>query len=165
MIASVSRGIGYRDVRDPVALHVPAFADVWPDSSRRRAISAASVRCSCTARAAASALFARIASTDYIHTRLTHFERAYDYSGYLRAVNNYRPGVPADTDYIIIDTGHHYSEIRSIDQVRELRDEPEEWEVIPNDSNGLFIVLKRKRRAVAKPALRDGSDPETAQLQ
>ncbi|MEZ6034178.1 MAG: DUF2079 domain-containing protein [Planctomycetaceae bacterium] len=108
---------------------------------------------------------ARIASTDYVHTRLTHFERSYDYSGYLRAVNNYQPGVPSDTDYIVIDTGHHYSEIRSIDQVRELQEEPDEWEVIPNDSDGLFIVLKRKRRAVAKPALRDGSDPETAQLQ
>lgn len=107
----------------------------------------------------------RIASTDYVHTRLTHFERSYDYSGYPRAVNNYQPGVPSDTDYIIIDTGHHYSEIRSIDQVRELQEEPDEWEVVPNDSHGLFIVLERKRRAVAKPALRDGSDPETAQLQ
>ena len=86
----------------------------------------------------------RVASTDYVHTRLTHFDRSYDYSGYLRAVNNYKPGVPADTDYIVIDTGHRYSEIKSIDQVRELKEEPEKWEVVPNDSHGLFIVLKRK---------------------
>ena len=85
----------------------------------------------------------RIASTDYAHTRLTHFERSYDYSGYLRAVNNYKPGVPADTDYIVIDTGHRYSEIKSVEQVRELIEEPETWEVIPNDSQGLFIVLRR----------------------
>ncbi len=85
----------------------------------------------------------RIASTDYAHTRLTHFERSYDYSGYLRAVNNYKPGVPADTDYIVIDTGHRYSEIKSAEQVRELIEEPEAWEVIPNDSQGLFIVLRR----------------------
>lgn len=85
----------------------------------------------------------RIASTDYVHTRLTHFERSYDYSGYLRAVNDYKPGVPADTDYIVIDTGHRYSEIRSIEQVRELNEAPEDWEVIPNDSQGLFIVLRR----------------------
>ncbi len=87
---------------------------------------------------------ARIASTDYVHTRLTHFDRSYDYSGYLRAVNNYRPGVPADTDYIVIDTGHRYSTIKSIDQVRELQVEPDLWEIVPNDSHGLFIVLKRK---------------------
>ena len=87
---------------------------------------------------------ARVASTDYVHTRLTHFDRSYDYSDYLRAVNNYKPGVPADTDYIVIDTGHRYSEIKSIDQVRELREEPEQWEVVPHDSHALFIVLKRR---------------------
>ncbi len=85
----------------------------------------------------------RIASTDYVHTRLTHYERSYDYSGYLRAVNDYKPGVPADTDYIVIDTGHRYSEIKSPEQVRELIDEPDDWEVVPNDSHGLFIVLRR----------------------
>lgn len=85
----------------------------------------------------------RIAATDYVHTRLTHSERSYDYSGYLRAVNDYQPGVPADTDYIVIDTGHRYSEIKSAEQVRELIEEPDLWEVIPNDSQGLFIVLRR----------------------
>ena len=88
---------------------------------------------------------ARVASTDYVHTRLTHFERSYDYSDYLRAVNNYQPGVPADTDTIVIDTSHPYSRVRSLAEVRELQTEPDKWEVLPDESNGLFIVLKRRR--------------------
>ncbi len=91
---------------------------------------------------------ARVASTDYVHTRLTHFERSYDYSEYVRAVNNYQPGVPADTDYIVIDTSHHYSRIRTIDEVPELKSAPLEWEVLPDSTNGLFIVLRRRE---AKP--------------
>ena len=86
----------------------------------------------------------RVASTDYAHTRFTHFERSYDYSGYLRAVNNYQPGVPADTDYIILDTSHPYSEVRSLADIRELQVEPEKWEVLPDATDGLFIILKRK---------------------
>ena len=87
---------------------------------------------------------ARVASTDFIHTRLTHCERSYDYSGYLRAVNNYQPGVPQDTDYIVIDTGHRYSEIRSADQVRELKETPEQWELLPDSTNGHFLILRRR---------------------
>ena len=87
----------------------------------------------------------RVASTDYVHTRLTHFERSYDYSGYPRAVNNYQPGVPADTDYIVIDTSHPYSAVRSLDQVRELQTEPDQWKVLPDTTDGFFIVLKRRR--------------------
>ena len=87
---------------------------------------------------------ARVASTDYVHTRLTHYERSYDYSGYLRAVNDYQPGVPADTDYIIIDTTHRYSQIRRAEDVPELREQPSQWELLPDSSNGLFLVLKRK---------------------
>ena len=87
----------------------------------------------------------RVASTDYAHTRFTHFERSYDYSGYLRAINNYQPGVPSDTDYIVLDTSHPYSEVRSLAEVRELQVEPEKWEVLPDETGGLFIVLKRKR--------------------
>lgn len=90
---------------------------------------------------------ARVASTDYVHTRLTHYERSYDYSDYLRAVNNYRPGVPADTDYIIIDTGHRYSTIRRPQDVRELREEPATWELLPDETDGLFLVLRRVRAA------------------
>lgn len=87
---------------------------------------------------------ARVASTDYVHTRLTHFERSYDYSDYLRAVNNYQPGVPPDTDYIILDTSHPYSKVRSLAEVRELQVEPEKWEVLPDETGGLFIILKRR---------------------
>ncbi len=87
---------------------------------------------------------ARVASTDYAHTRFTHHERSYDYSGYLRAVNNYQPGVPADTDFIVIDTSHPYSTVRRLEDVRELNVEPDRWEVLPDETNGLFIVLKRR---------------------
>ncbi|MFO1001939.1 MAG: DUF2079 domain-containing protein [Planctomycetaceae bacterium] len=87
---------------------------------------------------------ARVASTDYVHTRLTHFERSYDYSDYLRAVNSYQPGVPADTDYIVLDTSHPYSKVRSLAEVRELQVEPEKWDVLPDTTGGLFIILKRK---------------------
>lgn len=86
----------------------------------------------------------RVASTDYVHTRLTHFERSYDYSDYLRAVNQYRPGVPPDTDYIVIDTSHRYSQIHSPAEVRELREEPENWELLPDETGGMFLVLKRR---------------------
>jgi len=91
---------------------------------------------------------ARVASTDYVHTRLTHYERSYDYSDYLRAVNNYRPGVPADTDYIIIDTGHRYSTIRRPEDIRELREEPGTWELLPDETDGMFLVLRRVPAAV-----------------
>ena len=90
-------------------------------------------------------LLARVASTDYVHTRLTHFERSYDYSDYLRAVNNYQPGVPADTDIIVIDTRHPYSRVHSLAEVRELQTEPDKWDVLPDDTDGLFIVLKRRQ--------------------
>ena len=86
---------------------------------------------------------ARVASTDFIHTRLTHCERSYDYSDYLRAVNNYEPGVPPDTDFIVIDTGHRYSKIRSADEVPELNQEHGQWELIPDSTNGHFLILRR----------------------
>ena len=85
---------------------------------------------------------ARVASTDFIHTRLTHCERSYDYSNYLRAVNNYEPGVPPDTDYIVIDTRHKYSEVRSPADVPELRG-GDAWELLPDTTNGAFLILKR----------------------
>jgi hypothetical protein len=78
---------------------------------------------------------ARVASTDFVHPRYTHFERSYDYSDYVRQVAGYADRVPDDTDYIVIDTQHPYSRVRSL------------REVIPNDSQGYFIVLKRKRGA------------------
>lgn len=88
-------------------------------------------------------LTARVASTDYIHTRLTHCERSYDYSNYLRAVNNYQPGVPSDTEYIVIDTQHRYSEIRSADDIPELNEAKDEWQLLPDRTDGIFLILKR----------------------
>ena len=87
---------------------------------------------------------AHVASTDFIHTRLTHCERSYDYSDYPRAVNNYKPGVPPDTDYIVIDTGHRYSKIRTPSEVPELDDGSGSWELLPDQFNGMFLVLKRR---------------------
>ena len=87
----------------------------------------------------------RVASTDFVHPRLTHFDRSYDYSNYRRKVADGQSGVPDDTDYIIIDTHHRYSEIKSAAEIPEFRDHPDQWELIANDSAGFFIVLKRKR--------------------
>jgi uncharacterized membrane protein len=87
---------------------------------------------------------ARVASTDFIHPRFTHYERSYDYSDYPRAVNNYQPGVPPDTDYIVIDTRGPYSKIERPEQVTEYRDHPDQWELLPDQTDGYFIVLKRK---------------------
>jgi len=91
-------------------------------------------------------LTARVASSDFIHTRLTHCERSYDYSNYLRAVNNFQPGVPPDTDYIVIDTGHRYSEIRAAADVPELQGKTD-WELLPDTTNGYFLVLRRRTSA------------------
>jgi uncharacterized membrane protein len=88
---------------------------------------------------------ARIASTDYVHTRLTHCDRSYDYSDYLRAVNDYEPGVPADTDLIVIDTRHPWSQIRKVEDVPELQQHPDQWRVWPDQTDGYFIVLERRK--------------------
>ncbi|MCA9032032.1 MAG: DUF2079 domain-containing protein, partial [Planctomycetaceae bacterium] len=90
----------------------------------------------------------RVASTDFVHPRFTHCERSYDYSEYLRAVANYEDRVPSDTTVIVLDTQHPYSHIRRIDDpdypIRELVNEPEKWEIIPDETDGYFIVLRRK---------------------
>ncbi|WP_339613417.1 DUF2079 domain-containing protein [uncultured Rubinisphaera sp.] len=86
----------------------------------------------------------RVASTDYVHPRFTHYERSYDYSHYARTVSGGTTNVPADTDYIVIDTRHPYSEIHELGQVRELREQPDQWELLPDETNGYFIVLKKR---------------------
>lgn len=88
---------------------------------------------------------ARVASTDFVHPRFTHHERSYDYSHYLREVAGYENQVPEDTDFIVIDTQHYYSEIKNPDEIRELRDEPDKWELLDDRTDGYFIVLKRRR--------------------
>lgn len=86
----------------------------------------------------------KVASTDFVHPRFTHHARSYDYSNYRRKVNEYQSGVPADTDYIVIDTQHPYSEIKTPDQIPEYHNQPDQWELIPDQTNGYFIILKRK---------------------
>ncbi|HBN78888.1 MAG TPA: hypothetical protein DD473_24365 [Planctomycetaceae bacterium] len=86
----------------------------------------------------------RVASTDYVHPRFTHYERSYDYSHYARTVSGGTTNVPEDTDYIVIDTRHPYSEIHEPGQVRELREQPDQWELLQDETNGYFIVLKRR---------------------
>jgi uncharacterized membrane protein len=88
---------------------------------------------------------ARVASTDFVHPRFTHHGRSYDYSKYARRVSGYELRVPVDTDYIVIDTQHRYSEIQSPEQIVEFVDNPDDWELLPNVSDGYFIVLKRIR--------------------
>jgi hypothetical protein len=86
----------------------------------------------------------RVASTDFVHPRFTHHERSYDYSQYLRKVSGYEPRVPDDTDYIVIDTQHPYSTIKQPQEIPEFRDHPDQWELLPDTTDGFFIVLKRR---------------------
>ncbi|MBS0201525.1 MAG: DUF2079 domain-containing protein [Planctomycetes bacterium] len=86
----------------------------------------------------------RVASTDFVHPRFTHYDRSYDYSQYLRKVSGYEQRVPDDTEFIVIDTQHPYSTIKRPDQIPELRDHPDQWELLPDRTEGYFIVLKRR---------------------
>lgn len=87
----------------------------------------------------------RVASTDFVHPRFTHHERSYDYSHYRRRIAGYENRVPDDTDFIVIDTRHPYSDLKSPSQVRELQTEPDRWELLPDETDGDFIVLRRRR--------------------
>lgn len=88
---------------------------------------------------------ARVASTDFIHPRFTHHKRSYDYSQYRRKVAGDTTGVPGDTDYIVIDTQHPYSAIKTPEQVPQLRDHPDHWELLPDQTGGYYIILRRSR--------------------
>lgn len=83
---------------------------------------------------------ARIASTDLIHPRFTHYERSYDYS-------DYRPVVPEDADFIIIDAKAPHSQIRSARDVKELREEPPRWRLLNDITEGHFLILERIRES------------------
>ena len=87
---------------------------------------------------------ARVASTDFIHTRLTHRERSYDYSDYLRRVSDYQATVPDDTDFIVVDTQHHYSKIKTPDQIPEFKQHPDQWELLLDRTDGYFIILRKR---------------------
>jgi uncharacterized membrane protein len=88
-------------------------------------------------------LTARVASTDFVHPRFTHHERSYDYSGYVRKVSGYEQRVPDDTEFIVIDATHPYSRYHLPDDVPEFH-QPERWELLPDRTNGHFIVLRRR---------------------
>jgi hypothetical protein len=92
---------------------------------------------------------ARVASTDFVHPRLTHCERSYDYSRYPRQVAGYEDRVPEDTESIVLDLRHPYSEsvlgpVRSAADVRELRERPDRWELLSDPDNTYFVVLRRR---------------------
>jgi len=88
---------------------------------------------------------ARVFSTDFIHPRFTHHARSYDYSGYPRPSDReLTDPVPGVEYYVVIDTQHRYSEITSPEQVPEYKQHPDEWELLPDESDGHFIVLRRR---------------------
>lgn len=95
---------------------------------------------------------ARVASTDFVHARLTHRTRSYDYSEYRRRVADYEDRVPHDTDYIVIDIEHPYHRPEQVlalrrdpyTAVRELRTQPEQWELLEHPADRYFIVLRRR---------------------
>lgn len=95
---------------------------------------------------------ARVASTDFVHARLTHRERSYDYSDYVRRVADYEDRVPPDTDWIVIDIEHPYhspeemATLRSspFTAVRELREAPQDWQLVNHGGGDYFVVLKRR---------------------
>jgi hypothetical protein len=88
-----------------------------------------------------------VASTDFVHPRFTHYERSYDYSLYRRTVSGNELRVPDDTDFIVIDTRHRYSTIQSPGDVREIKEEPERWALLPDVTDGYFIVLRSRTSA------------------
>ena len=84
-----------------------------------------------------------VASTDFVHPRFNHHARSYDYSGY-------RPEVPADVEYLVIDVQGPYSQVRSPADVAEFEKHPDRWELLPDDTQGYFYIFKQ--RALPTPA-------------
>jgi uncharacterized membrane protein len=94
---------------------------------------------------------ARVASTDFVHPRYTHFDRSYDYSNYKRKQSGYEDRVPEDTDYIVIDTQHPYSTIKRPEELRELQHQPDQWKLLPDQTEGYYIILERTTPAEKTP--------------
>lgn len=89
---------------------------------------------------------ARVFSTDFVHPRFTHYERSYDYSDYPRSSDAERKSpLPGEEYFIVIDTQHRYSKIKTPQDIPEYRDHPDEWERLPDDTEGYFIVLRRRQ--------------------
>lgn len=97
---------------------------------------------------------ARVAATDFVHPRFTHHDRPYDYGRFPRAVNDGRPGAPPDSDYIVIDVIGNDLGIERPKQIPEFRDHPEQWDVLPDETGGLFLVLRRRWSDAEREAVR-----------
>ena len=78
-----------------------------------------------------------VAATDFVHPRFNHHARSYDYS-------SYRPDVPADVEYLVIDVQGPYSQIRSPADVSEFQKHPERWELLPDNTDGYFYIFKSR---------------------
>ncbi|MEZ6056472.1 MAG: DUF2079 domain-containing protein [Planctomycetaceae bacterium] len=98
---------------------------------------------------------ARVASTDFVHSRFTHCERSYDLSGYERRVANDTTSLPVDTNYVVLDLRHPYTaellqwpEMQEI--VKSLKEQPDVWEEIPDTTNGYFQVFRRRPEKPSK---------------
>jgi len=95
---------------------------------------------------------ARVFSTDFVHTRFTHYKRSYDYSEYPRAsdeeLTEPRPG---EKYYIVFDVYSRYNrnrapeeQVRRPEDIPEYADHPGEWEVVSHPAERFFIVLRRR---------------------
>ena len=78
-----------------------------------------------------------VASTDFVHPQFNHHARSYDYS-------SYRPDVPADVEYLVIDVQGPYSQVRSPADVAEFQKHPDSWDLLPDNTQGYFYVFKRR---------------------
>ena len=84
-------------------------------------------------------------STDFVHPRFTHHKRSYDYSAYPRKTDEELTNpVPGETYYLVIDTRHTYSTIKTPEDIPEYRKNPEDSELLPDETDGYYIVLKRR---------------------
>jgi hypothetical protein len=52
--------------------------------------------------------------------------------------------VPDDCEYIVIDVRAPGSQIRGPQDVPELRQSPTPWRLLPDQTDGYFLVLKRE---------------------
>jgi uncharacterized membrane protein len=78
----------------------------------------------------------RVAATDFVHPRFNHYARCYDYS-------SYRPEVPDDAEYLVIDVHGPYSKVKSPQDVNEYHLHPDRWELLPDTTHGEFYVFRR----------------------
>lgn len=85
----------------------------------------------------------RVAATDFVHPRFNHYDRSYDYSGY-------RPDVPEDAEFLVIDVYGPYSEVRKPLDVEEYRLHPEKWDLLPDETQGQFFIFRRRHAEAAQ---------------